>query len=80
MSTIAYMPSHKRETGKTPRNDPRKGDRHKPSRAVRVRSVYLRSLDALAERNGTTGPEEVNRALRELLEREGLWPKRKDTP
>ena len=58
----------------TPKRDKRKGDRHKPGRQVRIRSVFLPHLDRLAERNGTTAPEEANRALRELLEREGLWP------
>jgi hypothetical protein len=46
----------------------------KPSRQMRIRGVYLQPLDALAKRNGTTPPQEANRAIRELLEREQLWP------
>lgn len=61
-------------TGKRGRPKKAAGDRHKPGRHVRVRAVYLPALDALATRNGTTPPEEVNRALREALERAGLWP------
>lgn len=43
-------------------------------RPVRIRHVFLHALDAIAERNGTFPPEEVNRALREYLQREGFWP------
>lgn len=50
------------------------GDRHKDSHPVRVRRVLADQLKILAERNVTTVPDEVNRAVRELLEREGLWP------
>ena len=48
--------------------------RRKPSWHVRIRGAFVEQLDRLAKRNGTTGPEEVNRAVRELLEREKLWP------
>lgn len=63
-----------------PKRDKRKGDRHKPGRAVRVRLALLPYLDMLAARTASTAPEVVNRAVRELLEREGLWPPTKPTP
>jgi len=50
------------------------GDRHKPSRQVRVNPKLAAALDKLAARNATTAPIEANRAIRELLERESLWP------
>ncbi len=49
-------------------------DRHKPSRMVRLKESLARRLDSLVERNATSLAQEVNRAVRELLEREGLWP------
>lgn len=55
-------------------------DRHKPSKQVRLRKSLADQLEVLAERNATTVPEEVNRAVRLLLEREGLWPPPADAP
>lgn len=52
----------------------RSGDRHKPGYQVRIRSVYMKAVEDLKTRNGTSAPEEINRAVRELLVREGLWP------
>lgn len=50
-------------------------DRHKEgSRIGRIRPRYARQLQALADRRGTDFTEELNRAVRELLEREKLWP------
>ena len=49
-------------------------DRHKPSRLVRVREKLAVQHELLAERRATDVTEEVNRAVRELLEREELWP------
>jgi hypothetical protein len=49
-------------------------DRHKPSRMVRVKAALATQLEALAARNATSLAQEVNRAVRELLVREGLWP------
>jgi hypothetical protein len=49
-------------------------DRHKPSRMARVRDSLAKKLDDLADRNATDFTEELNRAVRELLQREGLWP------
>ena len=65
MSTIGFM-------AKKPAQP--KKDRHKPSKQYRVKKQLARLLDRLAERRASSGPEEVNRAVRELLEREGLWP------
>lgn len=56
------------------KNNKRKGDRHKPGKHVRVRAGFVAPLEQLASRNETSTPEEVNRAVRELLEREQLWP------
>lgn len=52
----------------------RRGDRHKPSRHIRVHQLLAQQLDVLAARNASTAPQEANRAIRELLERAGLWP------
>jgi len=49
-------------------------DRHKPARMVRVRQQLADQLEILADRRATDITEEVNRAVRELLERENLWP------
>lgn len=56
----------------------RKGDRHKPRRLAGVRDILARQLEILCDRNATDFTEEVNRAVRELLHREGLWPPSKD--
>ncbi len=50
------------------------GDRHKPAKMLRIRAQLARQLVRLAERRATDPTEEANRAVRELLEREGLWP------
>jgi len=44
------------------------------NRKFKVRKQLLGPLDALAERKATDVTELVNQAVRELLEREGLWP------
>ena len=41
---------------------------------VRVDGEFRAPLVALAKRRVTKWAAEVNRAVRELLEREGLWP------
>ncbi len=48
-------------------------DKRKPTRTSRVRLPLAEKLDELAERRSTSFAEEHNRAVRELLEREGLW-------
>jgi predicted transcriptional regulator len=50
-------------------------DRHKPARLIRVKPPLAEQLDVLAERNTTSTTAEANRAIRELLEREKLWPR-----
>lgn len=52
---------------------PRKGDRHKPNHRVRLKLKKAQALQILAERNDTSIPEEADRAIREYLERNGLW-------
>jgi hypothetical protein len=54
--------------------DTRKGDRHKPSRMMRISERLAELLDGLAERNVSSAPAEANRLIREGLERMGLWP------
>jgi hypothetical protein len=49
-------------------------DRHKPSRMVRLKERLAQQLDLLAGRNETSISHEVNQAVREKLQREGLWP------
>lgn len=54
-------------------------DRHKPSRQVRLNIRLAAQLEKLADRNATSTTQECNRAVREMLEREGLWPPPADT-
>lgn len=49
-------------------------DRHKPTRMVRIPEVLAEQLDSLAKRKVTNVTQEVIRAVREMLERESLWP------
>jgi hypothetical protein len=49
-------------------------DRHKPSRMVRIKEGLARQLDRIVGRDLTDFTAEVNRAVREMLAREGLWP------
>jgi len=49
-------------------------DRHKPSRQIRLNLRLSVQVEKLADRNATSVTQEVNRAVRELLEREKLWP------
>ncbi|AMV30093.1 hypothetical protein VT84_37210 [Gemmata sp. SH-PL17] len=44
------------------------------NRKFKVRPQLLIGLDVLAERKATDVTELVNTAVRELLEKEGLWP------
>lgn len=41
---------------------------------VRIPEALARQLDLLAARNVTGISAEASRAVRELLEKEGLWP------
>lgn len=49
-------------------------DRHKPSRLIRLKESLAKRLEELADRNATSLTQEANRAVRELLEKNGLWP------
>ncbi len=46
----------------------------KPARMCRIRESLAIAVDALVERNSSDFSEEVNRAIREYLERQNLWP------
>ncbi len=48
------------------------------NRKFKVRPQLLTCLDSLAVRKATDVTELVNQAVRELLEREGLWPPKAD--
>ncbi len=62
------MPSKKKKTD----------DTHKPSRMVRVKEVLAAQLDEIVQENASSFTDEVNRAVREMLVREGRWPRRPD--
>lgn len=55
-------------------NKPKQNDRHKPRRMVGIKESLAEQLDKLVERNASGFTTEVNRAVRELLAREGFWP------
>lgn len=49
-------------------------DRHKPSRMVRIPERMAVQLEKLAESRENTISDEVRTAVREFLERAGMWP------
>ncbi len=53
----------------------RKTDRH-PRKPIQLRlhAVMLAQLDALVQQHGSDRTEEIRIAIREKLERAGLWP------
>ena len=51
-----------------------KPEQRNPFTSIRVRDVFTAALRKACERNGTTMSEEVNTAVRERLEKLGLWP------
>ena len=53
-----------------------KKDRHKGSVPfqIRMHPLFRRQLEKLVERNGSDLTEEIRIAIRERLERAGLWP------
>lgn len=53
-------------------------DRHKPSRMTRVRESLAKQLDILVERRASDFTEQVNQAIRLMLEQEGLWPPKQE--
>lgn len=74
MSHTALMAPNKKNNAAPQGAAKKSTDRHKPSRMVRVKEIFAPGLEHLAALRGTSLPEEVNRAVRELLEREKLWP------
>ncbi len=68
MLTIDHMAKNK------PTDSTSKPDRHKVNRMARVRERLAVQLDLVAAERDTDFTEEVNRAVREMLEREGKWP------
>jgi hypothetical protein len=53
-------------------------ENRKPTKGVRIRLALFDAALALGKRNETSATTEINRAVRELLAREGLWPPKKD--
>lgn len=66
------------ETGGGTKSRSSRLDRHKASVMVRLPRVLADLLEQLQERNVTDRGDEVVRAVREYLERNGLWPPRPD--
>jgi hypothetical protein len=63
----------KKPTARKPEKKPAK-DRRKPGYPVRIRYRMSLQMKIVAERNDSSLAEEVNIAVRERLERLGLWP------
>lgn len=65
-------------------NDNRKGDRHKgKAMQLRLHEKLREQLQKLVDRNASTLTSEITIAVRERLQREGLWPppeEPKETP
>lgn len=69
--------SNKRRRGRPKSSEADRGqDRHKPSKMGRVRGPLAEALEELADDNSTDFTEELNRAVREYLVREGRWPRK----
>lgn len=60
--------------GMAKRKKPLSSDRHKPNKQVRITPRMDAQLQILARRRDTTVPDEVRAAVREYLEKHGLWP------
>lgn len=58
----------------TRRKQSKMPDRHKPSRMIRIPERMAEQAELLAERNATSITEVAKTALREYLEKLGLWP------
>jgi hypothetical protein len=52
-----------------------KGDRHKPSRMVRIPEPLAKALESIAAEEFNSLAEQVKTACREYLERKGRLPK-----
>jgi hypothetical protein len=57
-----------------PKKNKDAADRHKPRKMVGIREQFIAPGDILAHRLGMGFSEMVNQAVREKLERDGLWP------
>jgi hypothetical protein len=49
-------------------------EQRKPTRWARIRLTLAKQIDIIVAQNATDFTEEVNRAVREYLERNGKWP------
>ena len=47
---------------------------------VSIHPAFLPQLKILCEQNASNLTEEVRRAIREMLQREGLWPPKATSP
>ncbi len=53
----------------------KKNDRHKrPLTGIRLHPLMRQQLEALVDRNTSSVTEEIRTAIRERLEKNGLWP------
>lgn len=75
MSTV--FPMGRKQTSSR-EEKPAKPDRHKPRRMAAVRKHFHGPAEKLAARLGCDMTELVNLAVRELLEKHGLWPPQKE--
>ena len=58
----------------------KKADRHlTPGFQIRLHPLLKQQLDALVDKHASTISEEVRVAIRERLERTGLWPVQDDS-
>lgn len=53
-------------------------DRHKTRKMVAIREPFIDLVQQLADSKVVDFSDEVNRAVLEMLQREGLWPRRRD--
>jgi hypothetical protein len=75
MSIVEFMDEKK--SGRRPKGRPKRiqaDDRHKPRKMTSIRHLFVDSVERVAERLGMDVTEWVNMAIREKLERDGLWP------
>lgn len=79
VSTVAEMPKRTpKSKGEATKPDAPKADRHKSSYQCRVPVAFLPHLEKLAELHGGDASDEVRTAVREYLQKHGLWPKTVD--
>lgn len=57
----------------------KKKDQRKPRLMAGIRSQFVPGLDKMAEKLGEKATAIVNLAVREYLERQGLWPPKDET-